>query len=50
MYIKSTQYRIWLIIINGDIPITKPEAEWRNDDLTIVELNTKAKYTLTCAL
>jgi len=27
MYIKSTQYRIWLILTNGDIPIPRPEAE-----------------------
>ena len=27
MYIKSTQYKIWLIITNGDIPITRPVAE-----------------------
>ena len=35
---------------NGDIPITRPEAEWTNDDLAIMKLNTKAIYTLTCAL
>ncbi|KAG4906667.1 hypothetical protein JHK82_055312 [Glycine max] len=50
IYIESSQYRIFLIITNGDIPITRPEAEWINDDLAIMELNTKAKYTLTCAL
>ncbi|XP_006605083.1 uncharacterized protein [Glycine max] len=50
MYIMSTHYRIWLTINNGDIRITKPEVEWINDDLAIKELNTKARYTLTCAL
>ena len=50
MYIKSTQYRIWLIITNGDISIPRLEAEWTNDDLVIMKLNTKARYTLTCDL
>ena len=50
MYIKSTHYRIWLIINNKDIPITRPEVKWTDDDLAIMELNTKAIYTLTCAL
>ena len=40
MYIKSTQYRIWLIITNGDIP--RPEAEWTNEYLAIMELSTKS--------
>ena len=50
MYIKSTQYRIWLIITNRGIPITRHEVEWIDDDRAIMELNTKARYTLTCAL
>ena len=50
MYIKSTQYRIWLIITNRGIPITRHEVEWIDDDRAIMELNTKAIYTLTCAL
>ncbi|KAG5037441.1 hypothetical protein JHK86_018281 [Glycine max] len=50
MYIKSTQYRLWLIITNGDIPIPITEAEWIDADLAITKLNTKAHYTLTCAL
>ena len=32
IYIESTQYRIWLIITNGDITITGPEVEWTDDD------------------
>ena len=50
MYIKSTQYEIQLMITNRDIPIHKPEDEWTDDDLVIMELKTKARYTLTCAL
>jgi len=50
MYIKSTQYRIWLIITNGDIRIHRLEAGWIDDNLAIMELNTKARYTLTCAI
>ncbi|KAG4906939.1 hypothetical protein JHK82_055598 [Glycine max] len=46
MYIKSSQYRIWLIVTNRDILIPRPEAEWANEDLTIMKLNTKAA-TLT---
>ena len=49
MYIKSTMYRIWLIITNGDIPINRPDTEQADDDLAIMELNTKAIYTLTYA-
>jgi len=29
------------------IPIPKPEAKWTNENLAIMELNTKAHYTLT---
>ena len=50
MYIKSIQYILSLIITNGDILIPKPEAEGTYIDLAIIELNTKARYTLTCAL
>jgi len=39
-----------LIITNGDILIPKPEAEWTDTDFAIMELNTKAHYTLRCAL
>ena len=28
MYMKFTQYQLWGIIQNGDIPITKPEEEY----------------------
>jgi len=38
------------IITDGDILIPRPEAEWTNDDLAIMELTPKAKYTLTCVL
>ena len=41
---------MWLIITNVDIPIPRPEAEWIDDDLAIMELNTKARYTVTWAL
>ena len=50
MCIKPTQYKIWLIITNGDIPIPRPKAEWTDDDLPIMELNRKTTYTLTCVL
>ena len=50
MYIKSTQYRLWKIITEGDLPIIKPEAEWGNDEFAIMELNNKARYAITCAL
>ena len=33
-----------------DIPIPKLEVEWTNVDLAIMELNTKVRYPLTCAL
>ena len=39
-----------MIITNGDILIPKPEAEWTDTDFAIMELNTKAHYTLRCAL
>ena len=39
-----------LIITNGDIPIHRPEVEWIDIDLVIMELNTKAHYTITCPL
>ena len=50
MYIKSTQYRLWKIITEEDLPIIKPEAEWGNDEFAIMELNNKARYAITCAL
>ena len=50
MYIKSTQYRLWKIITEGDTPIIKPEAEWGNDEFSAMELNNKARYVITCAL
>ena len=50
MYIKSTQYRLQLIITNGDILIPKLEAKWTNIGLVIMEINIKVHYTLTCAL
>lgn len=31
------------------MPIIKPKAEWTNEDLAIIELNTKACYTLAYA-
>ena len=36
--------------MNKDILISRPETEWTNVDLAIMELNTKVKYTLICAL
>ena len=36
MYIKPTQYKLWLIITYNDIPITRPEAEWTEADLGIL--------------
>ena len=50
MYIKSTQYKLQLIITNGDIPISRPKAKWVDTNFAIMELNTKALYTFTCAL
>ena len=50
MYIKSTQYRLWKIITDGDLPIIKPKAEWGNKEFAIIELNNKARYAITCAL
>ena len=41
MYIKSTQYKVWKIITEGDLPIIKPKAEWGNDEFAIMELNNK---------
>jgi len=45
MYVKYAQCKLWLIIMNGDIPIARPKAEWTMDDLNI-----KGRYTLTCTL
>ena len=42
IYIKSTKYRLLIIITNGDIPIPRLEAAWTHVDLSIMELNTKA--------
>ena len=39
-----------MIITNGDIPITRPEVEWIDTNLAIMELNMKARYTLRCTL
>lgn len=50
MYIQSTQYKIQLIIMNGDIPTARFEGEQTSVDLAIMELNAKATYTLTYAL
>ena len=50
MYIKSNHYKLKLIITNGDIPIIRPEAEWTGANHVIMELNTKACYTLACVL
>jgi hypothetical protein len=50
MYIKSTQYRLWRIITQGDIPVVKPEVEWGNEEYSAMEFNSKARYALTCAL
>ena len=50
IYIKSTKYRLLIIITNGDIPIPRLEAAWIDANLAIMELNAKACYTLTCAL
>lgn len=36
--------------MHRDIPIARPEAKWTQDDFNIMELNTKSRYTLTCAL
>ena len=47
MYIKSNHYKLWLIITNGDLSIIRLEAGWINEDLAIMDLNTKAHYTLT---
>ena len=42
MYIKSTQYRLWKIITEGDLSIIKPEAEWGNEKYSTIKLNNKA--------
>jgi len=36
--------------MNGDLPIPIPKVEWTDIDLVVIEFNTKAHYTLTCAL
>jgi len=56
IFIKSTQYNLWKIITKGDyIPINFEgqainEDEWTFTQLQKVQDNSKAKYTLTCAL
>ena len=50
MHTKSTQYGLWLIVTNRDIPIPRPKAELTNVDLAIMELNPKASYTVKCSL
>ena len=50
MYVKSTQYQLWGIIQNGDIPITKPEEEYGPNEYDILERNTKARFMITSSL
>ena len=50
MYVKSTQYQLWGIIQNGDIPITKLEEEYGPNEYAILERNTKARFMITSSL
>uniref|UniRef100_A0A0R0KYJ1 DUF4219 domain-containing protein n=1 Tax=Glycine max TaxID=3847 RepID=A0A0R0KYJ1_SOYBN len=50
MYIKSNHYRLCLIITNGDILIPRHEVGWENEELAIMDLNTKSHYAMTCTL
>ena len=50
MYVKSTQYQLWSIIQNGDIPITKLEDEYGPNEYATLEKNTKARFMIPSSL
>ena len=60
IFIKSSNYRVWSVIMNGNIRITKtsaagvvtdkPENEYVKEDYETMEVNYSAMQMLMCAL
>ncbi|GAV75786.1 LOW QUALITY PROTEIN: UBN2 domain-containing protein [Cephalotus follicularis] len=59
IFLQSLDYKLWHIIINGPrIPIRKiegvesikPENEYNDNDFRILQLNSKSKHVLFCAM
>ena len=59
IYIQSVDYELWRIVLNGHrlptkrverVDVPKPEAEWDEDDVKMLQSNAKAMNVLYCAL
>ena len=59
IYVQSVDYELWRIIVKGlktptkkveEINVPKPESEWNEDDLKMLQSNAKAMNILYCAL
>ncbi|GAV91131.1 DUF4219 domain-containing protein [Cephalotus follicularis] len=58
IFLQSLDYQLWHIIVNGPrIPTTtvevvslKPENEFNDNDFRMLQLNSKAKHVLFCAV
>ncbi|MQL96266.1 hypothetical protein Taro_028940 [Colocasia esculenta] len=42
--------KLWSIIEDGDLLISKPKEEWTDEDIKKISLNNKAKSFMCCAL
>ncbi|GAV86348.1 zf-CCHC domain-containing protein/DUF4219 domain-containing protein/UBN2 domain-containing protein, partial [Cephalotus follicularis] len=59
IYLQSPDYQLWHIIVNGPrmptrtiegVVSPKPENEYNDNDFRMLQLNSKAKYVLFCAV
>ncbi|GAV61677.1 hypothetical protein CFOL_v3_05204 [Cephalotus follicularis] len=59
IFLQSLDYQLWHIVVNGPrIPTRtieglvslKPENEFNDDDFKMLQLNSKAKHVLFCAV
>ena len=59
IYVQFVDYELWRIIVKGlktptkkveEINVPKPESEWNEDDLKMLQSNVKAMNILYCAL
>ncbi|MQL76298.1 hypothetical protein Taro_008682 [Colocasia esculenta] len=49
-FLQGYDYRIWSIIEDGDLQISKPKEEWTIEDKNKLSLNNKVKSFMCCAL
>ncbi|MQL88684.1 hypothetical protein Taro_021254 [Colocasia esculenta] len=49
-FLQGYDYKLWIIIEDGDLQTSKPKEEWTDEDKKKISLNIKSKSFMSCAL